>query len=113
MKAEDLTSKITGDLDEVFASIRRHKGEKFYEVLMLHLNFRSLATALDVLKRNPEDLKVWEAIEYLGTFSTAKAMAMMIDYADLSGKDAKEIIEWGQTVNKLIAKNIDQFKAGG
>jgi hypothetical protein len=113
MKAKELTGKITGDLDEVFASIRRHHSEKFCEILILHLNFRSLASALDILKRNPEDPKVWEAVEYMGTFSTAKAMAMLIDYADMSSKDAKDIIEWGQTVNKLITKNLDQFKAGG
>lgn len=111
MNKKEFINKMTDDLEDVLESVKRHKGEKFYELLVMHLNFRSLATALEVHEEHPEDEQVWNSIKNLALMTTAQAMARMIQLSGMTKKDAEEILKWGQSVNKLIVKNIDQLKA--
>lgn len=111
MSKEDLAKKITGDLDEVLASVRTHKGEVFHNLLITHLNFRSLATALDMHSEDPGNEHIWAAVRHMAVLSTAQAMGHLFQLSKMKKEDAEEIIQWGQRVNKMIQKNIDQFKA--
>lgn len=111
MNRKEFVDKMTDDLTEVLESIKLHKGEKFYELLVMHLNFRSLATALEIHEEHPKDRQIWDAIKHLALMSTAQAMARMIHLSKLEKQETEELIQWGKRINKLVLKNIDQLKA--
>lgn len=110
MNLDDALKKSGTDIDEIMSSIEAIKGQRYVQILSLHINYTSLVTLSRLLEQEDVDVRLAKAIQKTAVLCASTSLALICEQADMSRKDLEELIKWGDRLEKTISGNLKQVK---
>lgn len=110
MNIDQAMNKCATDLDEMMSSIESIKGETFVKILALHINYSTLVTLTTMLDDDHNDADLLKALRKTALLVVTTSMEMMCELAKISEPDLKELLGWGERLQKMIESNIQLSK---
>lgn len=110
MNIDDAIKKCSSDLDEIMQSIEAIKGQRFVEILAIHINFTTLVRLVNSLKDEDIDEKLREAISYTAVTVATTSLALLTTSNGMDEADVNELISWGDRLEKMVHSNFNQVK---
>lgn len=110
MNLEDAIKKCSSDLDDIMQSIEAVKGQRFVEILAIHINFTTLVRLVNSLKGEDIDEKLFEAIQYTAITVATTSLALLTSASKMGEAEVNELISWGDRLEKMVKDNFNQAK---
>ena len=110
MNLEDAINKCSTDLNEIMQSIESVKGQRFVEILAIHINFCTLVKLTKALKDEEMDDKLREAITHTVIVVASSTLGLLSNLAGIDESGVDDLISWGDRLEKMVSSNISLVK---